>query len=135
MDDAQLQEAYMRMERVKMQLEHLEDQQNYINKAIQEHELAKETYAKYNKGKVGDEIIVPIGAGAFVFSKISDNKNALLDIGKDIIVKNSIADAIKILDGRVDDLKQGLEKITDLILKTRSSMEKMTMELQSSMKE
>jgi prefoldin alpha subunit len=84
---------------------------------------AKETMTRFQKGGKGSEILVPVGANAFLFAEIKDPDKAILGIGSDITVEEDIGEAMKRLDGKIEDLNTALKSLAEKIVEVSQKAE------------
>jgi len=99
-----LQRAVMEYERQRAELEALARQDELVKLSLEEYMRAKETMARYQKGGKGAEILVPVGANSFLFAEIKDPDKAVVGVGSDLNVVESMDEAIARLEGRIEDL-------------------------------
>ncbi len=108
---------------MRAQAESLAEQQQLIQYSLEEYTRAKETLSKWKDAKKGEELLVPIGGNSFVFAKVEFNSKALVGIGSGVTVERPVEEAIATLDGRINEMAEGLKKINEslTILETRSA--------------
>jgi len=76
-------------------------------------ELAIQTLENVAKLNKGEQMLLPIGSGAYIKSKADNNELALVDVGAGVIVEKPIPDAVKFLKsrmGEMDSVKEKLQK-------------------------
>ncbi|MFQ5884913.1 MAG: prefoldin subunit alpha [Thermoplasmata archaeon] len=113
MTNEDLQRAVMEYERQRAELEALARQDELVKLILEEYMRAKETMARYQKGGEGAEILVPVGANSFLFAEIKDPDKAVVGVGSDLNVVESMDDAIARLEGRIEDLAAAEKGITE----------------------
>jgi len=74
-------------------------------------ELAIQTLENVAKLSKGDQMLLPIGSGAYIKSKVENNEVALVDVGAGVVVEKPIPDAMKFLKSRMDDMDLMREKL------------------------
>ena len=74
-------------------------------------ELAIQTLGNIAKLSKGDQMLLPVGSGAYIKSKVEDNEVALVDVGAGVVVEKSIPDAVKFLETRINDMDSTREKL------------------------
>jgi len=74
-------------------------------------ELAIQTLENIAKLSKGDQMLLPVGSGAYIKSKVEDNEVALVDVGAGVVVEKSIPDAVKFLGTRINDMDSTREKL------------------------
>lgn len=127
MANEDLQRAVAEYERQRGELDALARQDELLKLSLEEYMRAKETMTRYQKGGKGAEILVPIGANSFLFAEIRDPEKAVVGVGSDLNVVESMDDAIKRLEGRIEDLnaaEKGIaERIVEVSEKVRENSE------------
>jgi len=76
-------------------------------------EIAIQTLENIAKLSPGEQMLLPIGSGAYIKSKVENNELALVDVGAGVIVEKPIPDAVKFLKsrmGEMDSMKEKLQK-------------------------
>lgn len=111
----ELQEAYMRLELIKAQLESLSQQSNLFELTSNELQRAKETLEGIKDSSQDKEILIPIGGDTFIFAKISDVKKILIGVGANTIIEQEADEAIKKLDNRIDNVNKTSQNIFQTI--------------------
>jgi prefoldin alpha subunit len=102
---------------------------NEINKAIETLEGIKEN----------DEVLFPIGAGAFVKAKVLDKDKVIVGVGANIFVDKDIDEVIKEFKKSVEDIEKaeakGKEQIENTIKVARKIQKELEKELARIQKE
>lgn len=129
-DETDLRESMMRLETAKAQLEGLSKQQELIQLAIEEHVKARETVKNLAKSAPGDELMVPIGADSYIYTKTSEKKDVVIGVGSAISVQRGAEEAEKILDTRIEELAQAFQKVADMAAQTEGAIEELSEKLQ-----
>ena len=101
----------MRVETLRQNLAELESQREYVGEVLLETRRSLLTLENLDKAKAGDEILVPLGAGAFVHGKLVNPDRALASLGSGIHAELPTAEAALRLRSRVESL----EKTSDAI--------------------
>jgi prefoldin alpha subunit len=121
--DEEFQKAVAEYEMLRSQMEALAQQNELLSMSIEEHMRAKETMARFQKGGKGSEILVPVGANSFLFAEIKEPDKAIMGIGSDLTVEESMAEAIKRLEGKIEDLNGALKGCADKIVEISQKAE------------
>ena len=104
--DAELRRAVTVLDQYRAQLETLQRQHEVLSLSLEELMRAKETIARYRKAGKGAEVLVPVGANAFLYGKVADGENALIGIGSDLVLEEPVPKALERLDGRIRSLQE-----------------------------
>ena len=116
--ETELRRAVTILDQYRAQLESLQRQQEVLSLSLEELMRAKETMARYKKAGKGSEILVPVGANAFLFGEVADPDRALIGIGSDVLLDEPIPKAVERLDARIRSLQEAAgslaQRVTEL---------------------
>lgn len=87
----------------RQQLSELENQMVALENRKAELEIVKQSISEI-KSRKDSEILVPIGAGILINGKIIDEKNLLVNIGANIIVKKTADEAKQLVEEQIKEL-------------------------------
>jgi prefoldin alpha subunit len=76
-------------------------------------EAAAQTLENLSKLQKDEGMLLPIGAGAYIKSKVGSNDVALIDVGAGVIVEKPVPEAVTFLKskmGEMDSIKDKLQK-------------------------
>ena len=90
----------------------LQSRLDIISAALSETSTAIHTLEGARGQTEGTEVLLPIGSGSFVRSKISDPGNIMIGVGAGVIVEKSVDDSIKDLRLRSSDLERARTSVT-----------------------
>jgi len=96
--EEELQQAIEALEMAKARLENMSKEAELLQMSLNEHIRAIETLKAYSKAGEGKEILVPVGAGAFVPAKSSGQDRALVSIGAGLSVERKLDEAVSSLE-------------------------------------
>lgn len=130
-DETVLRENMLRLETAKEQLEGLSRQQELIQLAIEEHAKARETVRNLAKSSPGEELMIPIGADAYIFATASEKKDIVVGIGSAVSVQRSAEEAEKVLDKRIEELAQAFQKVADMAVQTENAIRDLSDKVQA----
>ena len=99
------------LEQYRAQIESLAQQQEIVRLSLEEHLRAKETLSRYREAGKGAEVLVPVGANAFVVSEVRDPEKALIGTGSDLIVYDAIPSQIERLEARITSISEAANAI------------------------
>ncbi len=108
------------------QLESLVRQEELLQMSLEEHLRARETADRCRKAKKDSEILVPVGAGTFLFMGLRDNAKALINIGSDVIIEESLEKVIERLDKHVKELRDASNSLESKISELDSRIKAQT---------
>lgn len=110
-------------ELLRSQLENLAQQNDLLTMSLEEHMRAKETMSRFQKGGKGSEILIPIGAGSFLFAEIKEPDKAIVGIGSDLTVEEDMESAVKRLETKIEDLNTALKSLAGKIVEVSQKAE------------
>ncbi len=119
------------LENAKAQLEGFGRQRELILMTIDEHKRTADTIKNLVKGAPGDEILIPIGAEAFVYATISEKSDVVVGVGGDVSVQRTHEEAGKMIDARISDLHSALGRIEEHVAKTQAFVQELTEKVQA----
>ena len=108
--DAELRELIMHAENLRQQLGALEQQRELIAELAGDARRALAALDHVATAKDGDEILVPLGAGAFVHAKLASGGNALASLGAGVHAEMPASDARERMKARVESLEGALSQ-------------------------
>jgi prefoldin alpha subunit len=107
------------------------------NAAINELQIAYNTLEGIKKEKNGSSLLMPIGGGSYIKSKLEDSKKLIVGIGANVAVEKSIGEAQEAYQTRLlrlekarDSLQNQLEEIVTKITNTRTQFQTLSEQLQ-----
>lgn len=110
--EAELREIVTRGEMLRQQLANLEAQREYVGEVLLETRRSLQTLESLEKAKPGDEVLMPLGAGAFVQARLEDPTRALASLGSGVHAELPTAEAAARLRSRAESL-EGTTKALD----------------------
>jgi len=117
-DEDEIRRAAAVLDSQRAQLETLARQEEIFQYSLEELLRARETVSSARKAGNGAEALVPVGAGAFLFMDVKVSDKALMSIGSDLVLEESVDKVLERLDARVKEIEEASktlsEKITDL---------------------
>jgi len=113
--ETELRRAVSVLDQYRAQLETFQRQQEVLSLSLEELLRAKETMTRYQKAGKGAEVLFPIGANAFLFGTAASPDEAIIGIGSDLLVQESIPKAVERLDGRIKSLQEAVGGLSSRI--------------------
>ncbi len=74
-----------------------------------EHARAQATLEGLKKAKAGEELLIPIGQGTFIFGKLTDADAAMVSLGSDVTQKVSMKEALERVEERLKETEEAME--------------------------
>jgi prefoldin alpha subunit len=119
----ELQAKYLQLQLLKQQLNELAETRNSIIERAGELATSIDALQKLDKVVKGDEIWSSIGSSAFVRSDIKDTQHVLVGIGAGVVIKETGEKAVKIMEGRLQDLKNLERELLEEVAKFARAIE------------
>lgn len=116
--EEEVRRAALVLDSQRTQLENLARQEEILQLSLEELLRARETVSRTKQAGKGAEVLVPVGAGAFLIMNVKEENKALVNIGTDIVLEESADKVIERLETRIKEIEEankGLsERISDL---------------------
>jgi len=129
--EAELRRGLAVLDQYREQLESLAQQQEIVRVSLEEHMRARETLVRYQEAGKGAEVLVPVGANAFVMAEVKDATKALMGIGSDLIVFDEIPKQIERLDARIKSISEAVGAIGQRLAELQQRAENQSASVQS----
>jgi prefoldin alpha subunit len=100
-------------------------------------EAAVQTLENLKKLNKGEGMLLPIGSGVYIKSRVESNEVALIDVGAGVIVEKQIPEAVEFLKskmGEMDSIKDTLQKNFTAISNKMKSLEESANKLMEKMR-
>jgi prefoldin, archaeal alpha subunit/eukaryotic subunit 5 len=123
MEDGEFRQAMAVLESYNLQLETISRQVRLLQVSLEETTRARESLKALNDAKEGDEILIPVGASAFVPVRVTGEKKALINIGNRISAEKSIDESIAFMETNGKELSEALRNAIAALeeIETRAS--------------
>lgn len=73
---------------------------------------------------VGQEMLVPIGSGSFVYAKLASKDKVVLNVGAGVSIEKTTADAKETLKARQTEVSEGSKKLSEMLSRIDQEMQK-----------
>jgi prefoldin alpha subunit len=113
--EEELSQYMYQIEQYKEQLNQLDIQSQYLQSAMLDYSKAKITLEKLDKLDKEVDMLVPIGGGTFLDSKVNNSSKVLIDIGMGYVIEKINQDAIKKIDKRIKELEKTQDRLNEII--------------------
>lgn len=120
--EEKIRELITRIQINQQRMDALQQQSNLIQLSLNDLDNALKALTTLEGKGEGLEMLVPIGAGSFVHTKLSDPNKVLIGLGAGVSVEKNIADSRSIIQGRRSELEKAL-------LDTSGAMDQVASEL------
>ncbi|WP_459201308.1 prefoldin subunit alpha [Methanococcus sp. CF] len=123
----ELQNQFMALEVYNQQVQKLQEELSNIDMMIMELLKSIESMEGLKSSK---EILLPLGAGAFVKAEVQNPEKIVLSVGIDVLLEKDVDEVIVDFQKSVEELEQTKELITSQIQKTTQEVTKLRAELE-----
>ncbi|NPD89204.1 MAG: prefoldin subunit alpha [Asgard group archaeon] len=82
-----------------------------LNGYYNEIHSAEQTLSEIEKSEENQNVLVPIGAGNFIYASVKDTKNVIVTIGAGIHNEKSLPDAIEVIKKKKTEVENQLTQI------------------------
>ena len=111
--EADLQNMLAVLQSTRDQLEQLRTQAELLRISLEEHRTAIETLEAYKDVKEGQEVLVPVGANAFIFANASPTKLAVTELGAGVSAELPMDSAVDKLSKRIERIESSRKKMIE----------------------
>ena len=130
-NQAKIQEKYLELKFLEQKINQVNEQILELEKQSLTFNLLSENLEDIQKTKTGEKIFVPLGSGLFIESQLKDNKEVLINIGSDVLIKKDISEARVFIKEQIGQI----ESTINIIDKTLQKLVLESQKLQSELKE
>ncbi len=111
--EQQVQAAYQQYQLIESQLAFYQEQFQTLSQLFTELSLSISTLKGLKESSTDNEILIPIGSGAYVWARIENKEQVLTLVGAHVHVEKSIDDAIQTIEGRKAKVENSLKQLTN----------------------
>lgn len=111
--EADLQNLLGLLQQTREQLEEFRTQSELLRISMEEHRSAIDTLEAYKGVKEGHEVLVPVGANAYVFANSAATKTAITEIGAGLSAAMPVDVAVEKLRRRIEKIDASRKKVLE----------------------
>ncbi|MEK6922384.1 MAG: prefoldin subunit alpha [Nanoarchaeota archaeon] len=130
-----MQEKYLEFQILKQHIDEVQQQRSMLVQNNKEAKRAQETLATIGETKINDDMFAQIGGGIFAKTALIDNENILMDVGADIFISKSVAEAKGYIGEKIKELENVIENVDQALNKAQNQLHAIQEELLSLNKE
>jgi len=112
-------------------LETLESREREIVKLLEELEISKISLEEIEKIRGKGEVMFSVGGGNYVKANLSGVSEVYVNIGAGVVMKKPLSDAKKIIEERIENIRNSLERIEEEKVKIALAMQKLRGEIEN----
>ncbi len=120
----------LQLRQYQAQAEAITQELSFVGQALAEHEKAIETIKQLKNLKVGDELIVPIGANSLIYVSVSNIDTILVQIGGGISAEKDPDSSIVFLTEKKTQLEGTQREMAGTLQKMEQEAQKIQARLQ-----
>lgn len=128
--EQELRELALRGETLRQQLSALEAQREYVVELVGEARRSLSALEHLADAKEGDEVLIPLGAGAFVHGRLTAPSVAIAALGSGVHAEMALADArdrmrarVETLDHAASTLNRDVSRLADEMARINAVLE------------
>lgn len=110
MNDDELRQTMSLLEAYRTRVETMTRQVQILRASLDEVSLALDAVKAFKDAKVGDEIMVPVGASCYIPVQVTGNRTVITGIGSGISVQKTSDESIEYLESNAYELSEALKK-------------------------
>jgi prefoldin alpha subunit len=129
--EADLQNLLGVLQNTRDQLEQLRTQAELMRISLEEHRTAIDTLEAYKDVREHDEVLLPVGANAFIFANASATKSAVTELGAGVSASLPIDVAVEKLRKRIERIESSRKKMVEGGQRLEASAQALEEQIQS----
>jgi len=110
------QRKYMEFQMIQQNMAQMKEQLTMIEQQIEEMSAAEESISELANINEDTEMVVPIGSGVFVKTKVKGSNEFIINVGANVAVAKTDAEAKKIINEQIEEVKKVQKQINQNIL-------------------
>ena len=132
MDKQETQKKYLEFQTLNQQVKQLQDSLINLEQQLLELRKLEESLDGIKNTNINEEVLVLLGAGTYIKTKLADNKKVLMNIGSDTLTPKNTNDSIKLVRLQINELTEIYDKMNEEIKAHLSNLHKLHSDLQKS---
>jgi prefoldin alpha subunit len=129
------QQMMQQYQQIQQQMEEIQEYLEQVDQSRENVESSIEAIQDLENVEEGDEILAPIGRGAFVTAEIKDTDNVVTNIGGDTYQKRENEEAADALGKEKEKLNETKEELQSNLQELQQQMQQMQMQMQQQQQE
>ncbi|MDY6865785.1 MAG: prefoldin subunit alpha [Halobacteriota archaeon] len=131
MEEREFQEMVLTLRQEQVKAEALTQQLTLIQSSVSEHDTAIEAIKHIKDLASGSELIVPIGAGTYVYATLSNIDKIIIELGSGVSAEKDPDGVVESLTKRRDELSETYKTMSEALVKTEENVQKLQNTVQS----
>lgn len=126
---------YVQLQLLNQKLQELDEAIGESQQQIEHALIATQTLESLDGAKPNQELLVPLGSGAFLEVQAKDVKNVKLVVGANIVVDKSVQDTISTIKSQLQELHYFQEKSIELYSEVVDKINKLQEQIEAKLKQ
>ncbi len=130
-----IQEKYLELQVLNSQIRQINQELSLLDSQLIEVKRVEENLEDLKEVKLNTELLTSLGPGIFIKTNLKDNKEILVNIGVDVVIKKDIDSAMDYVKKQGDKIESVIKEIEQELNRININGEKLQEELNTLMKE
>ena len=131
----ELQHKYVLYQLLQNRIEELKQQVEMLQQKNMEMETTKFALSEINSMKEGNDVLVPLGSGCYVYGKASNNKKILVDIGAGVMTNKAPEEAQALVEEKREEIEKLVLNLQSELMDAVNKINEIGPELQKAAEE
>ncbi|MBI2663564.1 prefoldin subunit alpha [Candidatus Woesearchaeota archaeon] len=131
MDKEEYQNKYLEFQALGEHIKQIQNSIMELEQQLAELRKLQESLESIENTKLNEEVLVLLGAGTYIKTKLADDKKVIMNIGADKLVDKSINDSISLVKSQTDELVKIHNQMNNEFINHTLKLQKLHQELQT----
>jgi prefoldin alpha subunit len=109
--DNEIQNKYLELQMIGQQIKQVQQQIQALDNRLMELNIVEQSLDDLGEVKTGTEILVPISSGIFAKAELKDNKDLMVNVGANTVVKKTIPKTKDMLTEQTTEINKYKEQM------------------------
>ncbi|MBW2999678.1 prefoldin subunit alpha [Candidatus Woesearchaeota archaeon] len=109
--DNEIQNKYLELQMIGQQIKQVQQQIQALDNRLMELNVVEQSLDDLGEVKTGTEILVPISSGIFAKAELKDNKDLMVNVGANTVVKKTIPKTKDMLTEQTTEINKYKEQM------------------------
>jgi len=110
-----MQQTLATLQQYESQIKAFSAQLNLLEEVTREHVRSQATLEGLKNAKPGQELIMPIGQGTFLFGTVTNTKKAIVSLGSQVSQELSLEEAMERVGNRINEAEKAMQEYAQSI--------------------
>ena len=131
----ELQQKFVLYQLLQSRIEELKQQIEMLQQKNMEMETTKFALGEINSMKEGNEVLVPLGSGCYVYGKSTNSKKILVDIGAGVMTNKPPEEAQGLVEEKREEIERLILNLQSELIEAANTINTIAPELQKAAEE